>query len=99
MTVRAARGDKPGSSVWVDRRHEERFRMFTRMRESARDLSWLALIPSAVMHRVRGTGRSETSVPPAHGGETRETGTDAGSGLLPFPHQRKRSDERERHIV
>jgi hypothetical protein len=76
--------------------------MFTRIRESTRDLSWLALVPSAVLHRVRDTGRSLRSAPPpsAHDGGTHsDTETHAGSGLIPFPHQRKRSDERERHIV
>jgi len=74
--------------------------MFTRIRETTKDLSWLALLPSAVMHRVRGTGRSQRSVPSTHGaGSHSETGTNAGSRLIAFPPQRKRSDERERHIV
>ena len=71
--------------------------MLTRLRDSMRDhrLSWLALIPSALGHRRRGSGVSHHH-PGA--GETQPQ-KQAGTESVPFPQQRKRSDERERNIV
>ena len=71
--------------------------MFTRLRDSIRDhrLSWLALIPAALGHRRRGTGVSHHHP----GASQMQLQQQAGTESVVFPQQRKRSDERERHIV
>lgn len=64
-------------------------------------LSWLALIPSAVLHRMRDSAHSHHpgpshAAPDLQSVDERQTGV---GRTVSLPQQRQHSDERARHVV